>query len=80
MEINNLSTRHAGDGDRIFFGEYFGVAEEEKLPSLEYLGSYYGYVEMEMHRAGGVWRACGMSATLYMTNKTAVEAETGGEK
>lgn len=80
LEINNLSTRHQGDGDRIFFGEYFGGAEEEKLPSLEYLGSYYGYVEMEMHRVDGTWRACGMSATLYMTNKTILESEEVGEK
>lgn len=79
LEINNLSTRHQGDGDCIFFGDHFGASAEE-MPALEYQGSYYGYVEMEMHRTGGIWRACGMSATLYMTNKTVVETETGGEK
>lgn len=78
LEINNLSTRHQGDGDCIFFGDHFGASAEE-MPALEYQGSYYGYVEMEMHRTGGIWRACGMSATLYMTNKTVVETETGGE-
>jgi len=44
----------------------------------EYVGSYYGYVEMELHRKDGQWRTCGMNMTLYMTNKTVAEA--GGKE
>lgn len=75
MEFDNFSARYQGDGDAVFCGEYVGGIEGG-LALGEYVGSYYAYVELELHRTGGEWRACGMSATLYMNNKTVADTET----
>ena len=76
VEINALSARYRGDGEMLFYGEYYG-GEEIGVVLGEYLGAYDGYVEMELHRRDGVWRVCGMSAWVQLRDK-AVIAETGG--
>lgn len=78
LELDNLAARYQGDGEAIFFGEYYGSEDGIGISLGEYVGSYYGYVEMELHRKDGQWRTCGMNMTLYMTNKTVAEA--GGKE
>ena len=80
LELDNLAARYLGDGEALYFGEYYGSEVEDEASVGEYLGSYYGYVEMEMHRKDGQWRVCGMNASFYMTNKTPAKTETGGNE
>ena len=76
VDINALSARYRGDGETVFYGEYYG-GEEIGVVLGEYLGAYDGYVEMELHRRDGAWRVCGMSAWVQLRDK-AVITETGG--
>lgn len=80
FELENLAARYRGDGETIFVGECYGSEGGDSDALGEYVGSYYGYVEMEMHRKDGEWRVCGIYTTLYMTNKTPAQTETGGNE
>ena len=73
-------TERKGDGETIFVGECYGSEGGDSDALGEYVGSYYGYVEMEMHHKDGEWRVCGIYTTLYMTNKTPAQTETGGNE
>ncbi len=76
--IDNLAARYAGEGETIFCGEYYGAEGALGIALGEYVGSYHGYVDMELHRTGGQWRVCGMSMWLNLVNKVPAETETGG--
>lgn len=81
VEINSFSARYTGDGDSIFYGEYYSDREPIGIALGQYIGTYNGYAEMELHRKDGEWRVCGMSLYLQLMNKTVADTETeGGEK